>query len=67
LIHPGQENLVEAILEAGAHSCLRLPIHAKDAASMLARARAGNQPGRHTRDLEQAQTEDRWQDDGGQG
>jgi FKBP-type peptidyl-prolyl cis-trans isomerase 2 len=67
LLRPGQENLVEAVLEAGAHSCLVLPIHAKDAARMLARARAGNQPGRHTRNLEQAQTEDRWRDDGGQG
>jgi hypothetical protein len=67
LLRPGQENLVEAVLEAGAHSCLVLPIHAKDAARMLARTRAGNQPGRHTRNLEQAQTEDRWRDDGGQG
>jgi hypothetical protein len=67
LIHPGQESLIEAVLEAGAHSCLVLPIHAKDAASMLAHTRAGNQPGRHTCNLELAQTEDRWRDDGGQG
>jgi hypothetical protein len=36
-------------------------------ASMLVHARAGNQPGRHTLDLERAQSEDRWRDDGGQG
>jgi hypothetical protein len=34
---------------------------------MLAHAQAGNQPGRHTLNLEQAQREDEWQDDGGQG
>jgi hypothetical protein len=34
---------------------------------MLARAHAGNQPGRHTLNLDQAQREDRWRDDGGQG
>jgi FKBP-type peptidyl-prolyl cis-trans isomerase 2 len=67
LLHPGQENLAEVVLGAGAHSCLVLPLHAKDAARMLARTRAGNQPGRHTRNLEQAQTEDRWRDEGGQG
>ena len=64
---PGQESLVAAALEAGVHSCLVLPIHAKEVASMLAHARAGNQPGRHTRNLERAQSEDRWRDDGGQG
>jgi len=44
-----------------------LPINPKDVASMLVHAQEGNQPGRHTLDLEQAQTEDRWRDDGGQG
>jgi DNA-binding response OmpR family regulator len=63
----GQEYLVAAALEAGAHSCLMLPINAKDVASMLVHARAGNRPGRHTLNLEGAQSEDRWQDDGGQG
>jgi len=67
LSRPGQEAFVRAALEAGAHSCLVLPIHAKEVVSMLAHARAGNQPGRHTLDLEGAQTEDRWRDDGGQG
>jgi hypothetical protein len=33
---------------------------------MLANARAGNRPGRHTLDLEQAQQENRWQDEGGE-
>jgi hypothetical protein len=44
-----------------------LPIHAKDVARMLAHARVGNQPGRHTLNLEGAQDEDRWRDDGGEG
>ena len=67
LVPPGQAPLVRAALDAGAHSCLVLPIHAKEVASMLVHARAGNQPGRHTLDLEGTQTEDRWRDDGGQG
>lgn len=67
LVPPEQESLVRALLEAGADSCLVLPINAKEVASMLVRARQGNQPGRHTLDLECAQTEDRWRDDGGQG
>jgi hypothetical protein len=67
LVPRGQEGFVRAALEAGAHSCLLLPIHAKEVASMLAHAGAGNQPGRHTLNLDPAQREDRWQDDGGQG
>jgi hypothetical protein len=67
LVPPGQEPLVRAALEAGADSCLVLPVHAKEVASMLARGRRGNQPGRHTLDLDGAQGEDRWRDDGGQG
>ncbi len=67
LVAPGQEPLVRAALDAGAHSCLMLPIHAQEVASMLVHAHAGNQPGRHTLNLEGAQSEDRWRDDGGQG
>jgi CheY-like chemotaxis protein len=67
LLSAGHEDLVNSVLEAGAHSCLLLPIEAKDVASMLVHARAGNRPGRHTQSLEGAQTEDRWRDDGGQG
>jgi hypothetical protein len=55
------------VLKAGAHTCLALPINAKDVTSMLAHAQAGNQPGRHTLNLERAQIEDRWRDDGGEG
>jgi peptidylprolyl isomerase len=66
LVPPGQETLVEAALEAGACGCLMLPIHAKQVASLLARARAGNRPGRHTLGRDQAQTEDPWQEDGGE-
>ena len=67
LVPPSQPALVRDVLEAGAHNCLVLPIDAKEVASMLMRAQAGNQPGRHTLNLEKAQTEDRWRDDGGQG
>jgi CheY-like chemotaxis protein len=67
LVPSGREPLAGAALEAGARSCLVLPIHPKKVASMLAHARADNQPGRHTLSLDQAQIEDRWRDDGGQG
>jgi DNA-binding response OmpR family regulator len=67
LVPPAQPALVSAVLKAGANNCLVLPIHAKEVASMLVRAQAGNQPGRHTLNLEKAQIEDRWRDDGGQG
>lgn len=67
LVAPGQNSIVKDVLKAGAHSCLILPINAKDVTSMLVHAQTGNQPGRHTMNLEQAQIEDRWRDDGGQG
>ena len=67
LVPPTRKRIVRDLLKAGAHSCLMLPINAKDVASMLGHAQSGNQPGRHTLDLERAQTEDRWRDDGGQG
>jgi hypothetical protein len=67
LVPPRRKNIVKDVLKAGAHSCLMLPINAKDVASMLIHAQAGNQPGRHTLNLERAQTEDRWRDAGGEG
>jgi hypothetical protein len=67
LVPPGQDALVSAALEAGAASCLALPVRARDVARMVVRARQGNRPGRHTLNLDQAQSEDRWRDDGGQG
>jgi DNA-binding response OmpR family regulator len=67
LVRPTQLALVRDVLEAGANSCLVLPIHAEEVARMLVHAQTGNQPGRHTLNLERAQTEDRWRDDGGQG
>lgn len=66
LVARGQETLVGAALEAGACGCLMLPIHAKEVASLLARAGADNRPGRHTLGLDQAQIEDPWQEDGGE-
>jgi peptidylprolyl isomerase len=66
LVPAGQETLVGAALEAGARGCLMLPIHAKELTSFLGRAREGNRPGRHTLDLDQAQSEDPWQEDGGE-
>lgn len=67
LVRPERGSVVRAALKAGAHSCLLLPIYAKEVAGMLARARQGNQPGRHTLNLDRAQRDDRWRDDGGQG
>lgn len=67
LMPADQRDFVTAMLTAGAHSCLMLPIHAKDVATMLVRAQQGNQPGRHTLNLERAQKEDPWRDNGGQG
>ena len=66
LVAPAQEALVRAALAAGAHSCLVVPVHAKDLVSMVARARAGNRPGRHTLDLDRAQREDPWREEGGE-
>jgi PleD family two-component response regulator len=66
LVRPAQEPLVRAALAAGAHSCLVLPVHAKDLIGMVTRARVGNQPGRHTLGLDRAQREDQWRDDGGE-
>ncbi len=67
LVPAGREGIVSAVQTAGAQSCLMMPINAKEIAGMLVRAQKGNQPGRHTSNLDQAQTEDRWRDDGGQG
>lgn len=67
LVPPAEPELVREMLDAGANACLVLPVHHKEVTSMLVRAQRGNQPGRHTRDLHRAQTEDRWRDDGGEG
>jgi hypothetical protein len=67
LMSPSQGHLVQAFLEAGAHSCLVRPVHFKDVLGMLKRAQAGNKPGRHTLNLEGAQREDVWRDAGGEG
>jgi DNA-binding response OmpR family regulator len=66
LVRPTQDALVRAALEAGADSCLVLPIHAKDLVNMVTRAQAGSQPGRHTLDLHRVQGKDAWRDDGGE-
>jgi DNA-binding response OmpR family regulator len=66
LVPPAQEEFVRALLHAGATSCLTLPVNAKDLISMLARAQAGNRPGRHTLSLDHAQREDSWRDEGGE-
>ena len=66
LVQPGREALVRAALEAGADSCLVLPVHAKELVTMLSRALAGNRPGRHTLGLDQPQSDDEWRDDGGE-
>ncbi len=67
LVPPGQEGLVREALKAGADRCLILPAHAKEVTSALAQAQQHHRPGRHTLNLEHAQDEDLWRDDGGQG
>jgi DNA-binding response OmpR family regulator len=66
LVQPGREPLVRAALEAGADSCLVLPIHAKELVTILSHALAGNRPGRHTLGLDQPQSDDEWRDVGGE-
>ena len=66
LLRSDQGELAGAVLEAGADSCLVLPVHPKELASMLARVLAGNRPGRHTSGLDRAQREDPWRDTGGE-
>jgi DNA-binding response OmpR family regulator len=66
LVPAALEAVVRAVLEAGAHSCLVLPVHAKELVSMMARAQGSNHPGRHTLGLDRAQPEDEWRDDGGE-
>jgi PleD family two-component response regulator len=67
LVPPAQPALIDAALKAGANGCLVLPTHAKTLASSVARSQQGNQPGRHTLNLDRAQRQDEWRDDGGQG
>jgi FKBP-type peptidyl-prolyl cis-trans isomerase SlpA len=66
LVPRGEEALIKASLEAGAHSCLMLPIHFKDVRRMFARSKENNRPGRHTLNLQQPQREDAWRDGGGE-
>lgn len=67
LVPPTQEAIVRAVLKAGADRCMILPVHVKQLVSVVNHLQRGNQPGRHTLNLEPAQTEDSWRDDGGQG
>ena len=66
LVGPAQEAFVRAALAAGANSCLVMPVHPKELARAVNRMRAGNQPGRHTLNLDRAQREDQWRDHGGE-
>jgi hypothetical protein len=62
LAPPGQENLVAAVLRAGARCCLVLPIHAEDLASALAQVCGAGPVGRHAPDLDQTPGEARLRD-----
>jgi DNA-binding response OmpR family regulator len=66
LVTPDQQPLVRAALTAGADGCLVLPVHAKQLVDRLTRVLEDRRPGRHTLDLEPAQDENPWQDDGGE-
>src|SRR5438132_10200665 len=48
LVPAAREPLVRAALDAGADSCLVLPVHAKELASVLSRLHRSKRPGRHT-------------------
>jgi phosphoserine phosphatase RsbU/P len=55
LVPPGQESLMRGAFEAGADSCLVLPVRAKEVAHLLSRARPGVPPRRrHSRKLDRA-------------
>lgn len=67
LVSSGDEDeLVNAVLDAGANGCLVLPVHIKNLVNLLHRAREGNRPGRHTLGLQRAQCDDPWRDEGGE-
>jgi DNA-binding response OmpR family regulator len=66
LVPPAQKHLINAVLEAGANSCLVLPVHPKDLLNAIAHPREGNRPGRHTLGLDRPQREDAWRDAGGE-
>jgi CheY-like chemotaxis protein len=65
LVPAGQEALVREVLEAGADSCLVLPVHTKQVVNMVADMRQGSRPGRHTLSLDRAQGVGPRRDDGG--
>jgi DNA-binding NarL/FixJ family response regulator len=66
LVAPGEDGLASEALDAGAHSCLVMPVRSGDLTGAVARAVAGNRPGRHTLALDRPQQEDPWQDAGGE-
>jgi hypothetical protein len=66
LIPPAQGERVKAMLDAGANSCLLLPIHPQDLLNAVTHPRDGNRPGRHTLGLDRPQREDAWRDAGGE-
>jgi CheY-like chemotaxis protein len=67
LLARGREALATAALEAGADSCLVIPIQPGEIKGVLARTSAGNRPGRHTGKLDKAQRDDPWRETGGEG
>lgn len=67
LVPAGQETLVGAALEAGAHSCLVLPVTPADIARMAIHALAGGPPCQPRLSAPWDSGEDLWRDDGGEG
>jgi peptidylprolyl isomerase len=59
--------MVSAALEAGADGCLMLPLRAEDVRAVVGHGRTDTRQGRHTLNLDRAEREDRWSDEGGQG
>jgi hypothetical protein len=67
LVNSDQGSLVGAVLEAGAHTCLMLPLYANNVSTLLAQARAACPPAHNAPDADQIRREGAWQDDGGRG
>jgi DNA-binding response OmpR family regulator len=67
LVPPQQAARVRTMLEAGADSCLVLPVHPKEIKKMVSDTGRGTHPGQHTLNLHQPCRTDENRDEGGEG
>lgn len=66
LVLPSHEASIMAAIDAGANSCLVVPIQEDELQNVMARFVLGNCPGRHTLDSDRPQREDPCRDNGGE-